>query len=245
VHPDDLVEAGRGLLHQRRGAPDTGVVDQHVDAAERGRRGVDHRAPASLVADVVRREGRRRPELIGERLALGLADVRHDDVRAFRGEPARDGVAHAEGGAGHDRDLALEFRALKLPCSHCGPPRYSTTPAGVTCTTSSSSKPPLATLRGMSSAKKMPRTRDVGARNAPISAISATPQTIFRTSHGMLASPTWSRNSQPCGDGRPPRGWRSGSVAAWFAEFGSIRVSGGDSGLQARKESGGMRSMPE
>ena len=85
---------------------DAGIVDEHVDAAERGFRGVEHAAHRVGVADIGL--GGERPaalafDLAGQRLGgFGIAGIVDDDGEAVAGETLRHSGTDATGGACYD-----------------------------------------------------------------------------------------------------------------------------------------------
>ena len=97
---------------RRRGHRDRArVVDQHVDAAERLHRLVDH-TPAVLRDTRVRVEGGRLdPVRVADLLCAlvhVLADVADRDFRALRRDGVREGDADSLGGARHERHLPVK-----------------------------------------------------------------------------------------------------------------------------------------
>ena len=130
--------------HRRGGGAvdDAGIVDQHVDAAEPRQRSREHRRGGGLVGDIgVERHMSCVPGSFdrgqqGDRLSRGFgrAAMVDEDPRALGREPDGDRPSDAAGRAGHQRDLAVEPRALRRPVAGRAPRcRHSVhpTPAGI------------------------------------------------------------------------------------------------------------------
>ena len=101
---------------------DAGIVDQHVDAAERRLGRVEHARDRLRVADVgLGGDGAAAGllDLADQRLGFGCAaGVIDDDGEAVGGEPLGDGGADAARSAGDERDLVgagVHFDLLHLP----------------------------------------------------------------------------------------------------------------------------------
>ena len=99
-----------------RGRADAGVVDEHVDPSELGHRGVDERLALLGVGDVGGDRDDAAPGVAYELRGL-LEPVdpsgaeRHVGPGLGQGLGERD--AEAAGGAGHDRDLAVEAEQVE------------------------------------------------------------------------------------------------------------------------------------
>ena len=107
VRGDHLVELVVGHLEQRPVAHAPGVVDQHVEAAERAERGADRAAGELRVAHIAR-HGDRVGQLVGELAQRRLAARGDHEPRTGRGQRA--GVGGAEPGrrAGDHDHAAVE-----------------------------------------------------------------------------------------------------------------------------------------
>ena len=102
--------SGVSLGGRHRGA-DAGVVDQHVDPAELRHRRVDERLALVGVGDVGG-HGEHPAAGVADQLgglleAVGPAGAEHH-VGAGLGQPLRERDPEAAGGAGDDRDLAVQ-----------------------------------------------------------------------------------------------------------------------------------------
>ena len=134
-------------LDRPAGDEDGGVVDEHVDGAV----GLD-RAGDELFAVLaplqVRRDGRGLATGLADRLDDGVdgageafvahldAARRDDDLCTGLREPARDGLADAPRGAGHDRYFAFEGGHVALSFTPCGHRRAASAmiaTCGATC----------------------------------------------------------------------------------------------------------------
>ena len=146
----DVDDAAEGLLDlrvrvgQRGDALEAGVVDQHVEPPDR-RQG---RANRCGVGDVAGQGMTRRAGLGGDRRG-GRLDARagreHVDLGAGGGETARDGLANAAAGTGHQHRLAGKVEAQRChvssPVSACrrrgaaptGAPRWLASPRASAC----------------------------------------------------------------------------------------------------------------
>jgi hypothetical protein len=87
---------------------DTGIVDQHVEAAESGLRPVEQIPHRFGIADVGL-DGRRPAtgvlDLLDQRVrGFCICGIIDDDGKAVAGQPFRHRGANAARGAGHDRD---------------------------------------------------------------------------------------------------------------------------------------------
>jgi hypothetical protein len=94
------------LLEHRRGVPDPGVVDQHVDAAEALQRRCDDALGVVWVADVGCYRERRMAvclQLTRRHIARLEPATGHDYAVAVRGKPTRYGQPDAAAAPGHDR----------------------------------------------------------------------------------------------------------------------------------------------
>ena len=124
-------------LGVRQGAvhPDPGDVDQDVEAAEVGRRGV-HRAFHLRFVAQVRRHGHdvRRGEPVADLRGRGIGGravtVHHGEPGAFLGEQHGGGGADAASAAGDERGLSLDaaHAPLYLECPNAA--RVATSAAG-------------------------------------------------------------------------------------------------------------------
>ncbi len=93
-------------------APDPGVVEHDVQAAEAFDRDVDERLHLIGVAHVGPLEQRPLAQRRGDGLALLDVDVGDDHARPFGDQQLRGGLADGARAAGHDRHLAGEFLAV-------------------------------------------------------------------------------------------------------------------------------------
>ena len=114
VHPEHPRPVGLGELPHRAARAHAGVVADDVERAElvhrpRGQRidvdslghvGADGEHPGAALADLA--------DLLGRHRERVILDVGHHDVHPFCGERVGQRSADAAGGAGDDRDLALE-----------------------------------------------------------------------------------------------------------------------------------------
>ena len=104
------------VMSRPAGPGDARVVEEHVDAAQLGRREV-HQGAQLLDVGHVDREGApraaRRVDLLGHALRRRGVDVRHDHRRARPRQPQAARPPHARAAGGDDGDLALQaHRAL-------------------------------------------------------------------------------------------------------------------------------------
>jgi len=118
VDRDHLVEHGGVLLFQGRDlALDAGVVEEHVDAAERVDRRLHVGGDVLLLADVGPGDGD--AAAATQRVARGvqalLVDIHQQHRRAFLEEAFGDLLADATGPAGDHRDLVLQAFHGNLP----------------------------------------------------------------------------------------------------------------------------------
>ena len=129
VNVDDLVPVTqRQVLHSCE-AQDAGGVDENVDAAEVGDRGVDGGLNLGLVGGVhlvaLGVDTKLGGEVGGCSLDLLLVQVEQDDIGAVAGELAANLDAHTAECAGHGADIALELKPIahrNFPsCASCGP----------------------------------------------------------------------------------------------------------------------------
>ena len=139
VHADHRVPLLLARREDHAVAQEAGVVDEHVEAAERVDRGVHQAAGALPVGDVVgvgdglaaRRDDLVDEELRGRAVGTGSlardAEVVHDDARAFTREQACVLAADAAPGAGHDHDPpfadARQRDSLRVARCGAGAPR--------------------------------------------------------------------------------------------------------------------------
>ena len=103
---------------------DAGVVDEDVEAPELRDDRVDGGLDRVPLADVQRERACTMPpvsSVIGGRglLAGVLLAARHDDRRRPRGQAAGDRAAEPAGGAGDERDLAVELARAHVPPPYC------------------------------------------------------------------------------------------------------------------------------
>ena len=114
------------------GAADAGVVDEHVELAERAQGGLRRGVPLPLARDIQLHEASlaaSRDDLVGNLLTFHLEDVGNDDLRAFLREDRRLALPHAAGTTGHERDFSGEshrvlsfFRAAGVLSGRCAQP---------------------------------------------------------------------------------------------------------------------------
>ncbi len=119
VDVDDVAPTVHSALHRR----DTGIGDDDVHAAELVDSGLQRRRQARLIANIgLPRDDPRAGvldqfdglrEVLGRRQRVRdrgdlLTDVDRDDVGALGGQPHGFGAALTAGGAGDERDLALQ-----------------------------------------------------------------------------------------------------------------------------------------
>src|SRR5215813_5281023 len=125
--PLRLTELPEGLHLDSR--EDGRVVDQNVDPAELAQRRGDHFLTARFVGHVGSYEdglATGRQALLGDRFALGLGELGHDDARALLDQPMSICAADSLAGAGDDCDPILElhrrcsWRAPSSARSICG-----------------------------------------------------------------------------------------------------------------------------
>ena len=127
VHLDHRVEVFGGHREHHLVAQDAGVVDQHVEAAERIERGADdvlgslevghavvvgNGLAAALGDDVDDLVGR---SLVGTLAGHGSAEIVDDDLGAVVGELHRLAATDAVARSGDDRHLAVEHAHLRVP----------------------------------------------------------------------------------------------------------------------------------
>ena len=123
IDGDVLIEEGVLGLHDRLKLHDPGVVDEHVDAAERIDRAVEERGDCCRVAHVGL-DGDRLPtgrlDLGRERVRrFGAAGIVDDDGQAVSRQPLGDGRADALGRTCDDgAALCVSHEALLLPPRH-------------------------------------------------------------------------------------------------------------------------------
>src|SRR4029077_3829612 len=98
---------------------DAGIVDEHIDAAERRLGSVEHAADGLLIADIGLRAQRAAALVLdlarhgfGGR---GVARVVDDDGKAVPGQPLRHRGADAARGSGHDRYFVVSVGHFQSP----------------------------------------------------------------------------------------------------------------------------------
>ncbi|EGE58033.1 hypothetical protein RHECNPAF_3500087 [Rhizobium etli CNPAF512] len=120
VDADLAVEGFVVGLGERGEHHDTGIVDEHVDAAEGGFRGIEHATHGVRIADIGFRGQRLATGLLdlpGEVLGRrGIAGIVDDDGKTVSGEALGNRRADTAGSAGNQCDLAA------LVGSHCSSP---------------------------------------------------------------------------------------------------------------------------
>ncbi len=103
IDRDHLVPVvGRIVGDRQRQAGDAGIVDQHIEAAERGDRVGHHALDLGALAHVAGLGGEA-GDLFRQRIERSGVDVADEDFRAGGGKGAREFAADA-GGAGGDED---------------------------------------------------------------------------------------------------------------------------------------------
>ncbi len=104
----------RGVV-DRADRPDAGVVDEHIEASERGVGLGQSLGPGRLRGDVVdagdRRVGMGCIDIGGDGLGRGAIEIAHHDAGAFIGEGAGDSAADAAGAAGDKRPFSAQSSA--------------------------------------------------------------------------------------------------------------------------------------
>jgi hypothetical protein len=108
----------RALLDRHAGDHDPRVVDQDVELAVAARRRLDGARPVGFVRHVevhVHGVAAGRADRLLDLLALGVADVAEDDLRALLGEPPRFHGPLAASPAADQRHLAVELAHVILP----------------------------------------------------------------------------------------------------------------------------------
>ena len=118
VHPMHAVPIGLGDVHDIRAPCHAGVVDENIDAAKGGDRGIDHALDVGSPADVagyrhgaapLTRQGVRRP--LGKR----AVDVDRDDDGPGLGKCRGGGRTDAATCTGHHRHAILEHHDTSPP----------------------------------------------------------------------------------------------------------------------------------
>ena len=116
VDVDDLVPVGERQVFHGCEAQDTSGVDEDVDAAELGDRGVDGGLDLVLVGGVhlvaLGVDAKLGGEVGGSGLDLLLVQVEQDDIGAIAGELAADLGAHTAERASHGANIALELKPI-------------------------------------------------------------------------------------------------------------------------------------
>ena len=108
-HPLPVLERD---LPGRAAGVHTGVVAEHVDGPEvldgtRGER-VDRGGGSDVGGNADDLGGGRRSDLRNRQVQPARVQIGHHDAHALGGKALAEGAADAAGGAGHDRNLALE-----------------------------------------------------------------------------------------------------------------------------------------
>ena len=101
-----LVEVFARERIERSGADDSGVVDDHVDAAERLERRMDDSSRRRRLSEVSSHGNGAVADLGRDRLQPIAPPADEDDAEAARGEASCGRGADARAGAGDDRDAA-------------------------------------------------------------------------------------------------------------------------------------------
>ncbi len=117
IDGDDHVPFLDRELLDRRHELDTGIVHQHVDAAQGALGGLDHVGDLGRLAHVGRRVDRLDGEILFDARPLGLdrgflAEAVDHHIGAFPGERARDGEPDPGGRAGDDGGFSLQHGGL-------------------------------------------------------------------------------------------------------------------------------------
>ena len=123
-HSAAVPSSSRGAVGERAG------IDERVDPAERGQRGLEGEVGRRRVGQLGRREARLGPgrlDLRHDRVAARrIAPADHDRLGAGAGDGERDGAADALRAAGDDDDAPPHDR---LRCAGLGPDGHDVLPA--------------------------------------------------------------------------------------------------------------------